>query len=269
MHLLSARGSLDSSFSQPSTDAAPPPEPSPELPAELSADPSPELSPEPPQGSQPSQPVVSVHEDPVEVLSPGKVGSLGSNPSQDSASSRSSHRSLGTNISPRKDKGKGKAEEIADDDAEQPKGSSQESSGSHATTVPQPASTPAEGKKKGQKSRRPRHSHLNKPQRGGESSLPQNGEPSQTNDSQERQQGMTVHLVRAFRADNLCFAFQFNRSLFPTTAVLIRIRRIRIGRFRALNNMRHLKVAYRNSNQVVQWSRCATKSTIFTTNSSR
>ena len=194
LQLLSFRRSLDSSSRQQSKHAdAVPPEPSPELLLELS----PELSPEPP---------------PVVCNDPPEAGSLGSNPSQESASSH--HLSLGTNNSPHKDKGNGNATETAD--AEPLKGSSGEFSGSHTSRLPHATSIMTASSER-KKKRRPKG-----PTRlphGGESSLPQNSEPNQNNDSQERLQGMMARLVRVFGADDLCFGFQFNRSLFPTTVV--------------------------------------------------
>ena len=215
---MSSRRSLDSSSRQRSqrsnlADAIPPPaEPSPEpspglLPEpslELHPGPSPELSPELPQESQPSRHGrgLPVYEDPgATVTSPPKAGSFGGNLSQDSASSR--NLSLGTNTSPRKDKGKGKATETAA--AEQLKGSSGEISNSPTNILHQPASSTAISSKKAKGPRRPKHS--TKPPRGGESSLPQNQEPNQNNDSQETLQGMMTHSVPVCGAHNLYLVF--------------------------------------------------------------
>jgi hypothetical protein len=94
--------------------------------------------------------VLLVSNDPGKVVcSPREAGSLGKNPPQDSTSSRISHPSLGTTTSSRKDKGKGKAVEIAD--VEQFKGSSGEFSS------PQPAfTTTAPSEKKEKESRTPK-----------------------------------------------------------------------------------------------------------------
>jgi hypothetical protein len=146
--------------------------------------------------------VLPVSNDPDKVVcSPGEVGSLGGNPSHDSASSRISHPSLGTTTSSRKDKGKGRAVESAP--VEQLKGSSGEFSSAQLAFT---TTAPSEKKKKAGR-RKKTKVHL-----GAESGLPQNEEPSQTDDIQERHEGMMVHLVRVFGAENPRFAFQFNRS---------------------------------------------------------
>ncbi len=197
-HLLSFRRSLDSSSSQQGNlaDAVPPPEPSSDQP--------PELSPEPPQESRPSQHAVSVYEDSGKiVISPKKAGSPGSNPSHDSASRR--HPTLvGTNTVPHKDKGKGKGTETVD--AGQLKGASGEISSPHTNILHQPAPTMATSWETRKRARR-RGGQSTKHPHGGESSLPQNPEPNQNNDSQERFQGMMAHSVRVFSANNLRFGF--------------------------------------------------------------
>ena len=155
------------------------------------------------------------------VISPPKAGSLGSNPSQDSAFSR--HLGLGTNTSPRKDKDEGKATGTAD--AEQLEDSPWEPSSSCTSIVHQPASTMTTSSERKKRVSVP-PCHLTKPPHSGESSTPQYQEPNQNNDSQERFQGMMGHSVRVFGADNLCFAFQFNRSFLFLTAM---IRRLKVG----------------------------------------
>lgn len=179
LHLLSFRRSLDSTSRQQSKHAPPQPSPgpltgpSPKLLRELSPGLSPKLSPEPPLESRPNH-APSVYEDPGKTVnSPPKAGSLGSNPSQDSASSH--HLSLGTNTSPHKDKGKGKVTETAG--AEQLKDSSGEFPGSRTSTLLQAASTSSEKKRKVKRRR-------NNPPHGGEPSLPQNPQPNQNSDSQ-------------------------------------------------------------------------------------
>ena len=161
----------------------------------------------PPQESRPNRHEFLVYEDRGETaISPKKLGSLSSNPSQDSASS--GHLSLETNTSPRKDKGKGKATEMVK--AEQLSGSFEEISSPHTIISHQPASTTATSSKKAKGQRRRRKEQIKSPH-GGESSPPQH----QENDSQERREGMMVHSTRVFGADNLCFAFSStDRSCF-------------------------------------------------------
>lgn len=190
-------GHADLSSSQQSrhADAAPLPESSPESLPELPPEPSPkppaEPSPQPP-GSQPTQRALSVFEDPdQEIASSRKVGSQGSNPSQDSVSSHGIHRRLGSNTSPLKDKGKSRETEAA-----QLKGSSGEGSSFATSIAVQQATDIARTPKiKGAKKklRRPK-SHAAEP------IVPQSQELNQTNDSQGSQhQGMMGQFGRCIR----------------------------------------------------------------------
>lgn len=177
--------------------AAPQPEPS----QEQSLEPPPDL----PEESRPVHTAVSVYKDPDQVIaSPRKAESQGINPSQDSVSTRSGHRSLGSNTSPRKDKGKSKETERAD--IEQLKGSSGEiSSPATNIVVPQATIMPPPLRMTKKLRRRVEKKQVANPSRVAETSVPQSQEATQTNDSQESQhQGMMVHSVSVFDTNDLC-----------------------------------------------------------------
>jgi len=131
------------------------------------------------------------------MVSPRKAVSLASNPSQESVSTHGSHRSLGSNTSHRKDKGKGKETEA--NDVEQLKGSSREASSSATNIMVQQTTLPPPlPRVKGPKKPRRRHDkkQTTNTLHDAESSLPQSQEPNQTGDSQESQhQGMVIRLV--------------------------------------------------------------------------
>jgi hypothetical protein len=205
-----------SSEPAPEPTSEPAPEPSPKQSPKQSLEPSPGPLPGPPgplEQSQPAQSALTVYND------LDQAGSLGSNPSHGSVSGRS-HRSLGSNVHTRKDKGKGKETETAD--IYELKGSSGEISNPPTNVVAQQMTATtvatASPKKKRRRHETNKKQPTNAPQCAG-SSLPQSQELNQTNDSQESQhQGMMIRIVGASDADDLC---QFNRSLYPITAVLL------------------------------------------------